>query len=305
MNKSVRSHKPISIQKDKYLWPYLLVAPALITVCCIVLIPAVKALVMSLQNYDLRYSPKDIHYIGLENYKEVLGDKFFWNSVSRTLIMVLLCVSLQFLLGFALALLLNRSFRGRGVLRAVSMIPWVVPGVLVGLIWRWMYDGNYGVINDILVKLGIFKQFFGFLAQPDSALLSVIFTYVWQGIPFFTLMILAALQSVPHELYEAASIDGASAAQKLTRVTIPAIKNSITVSLMLRVIWVANSVDVIFNMTEGGPAYATQTLAVYIYQKAKAMNLGYSSTLAVLLMIILMCVAIPYMIYSFRTEEDL
>jgi len=305
LRKSKQSRKPISISKDKYLWPYLLVAPALITICCIVLIPAVKALVMSLQNYDLRYSPKDIHFIGLDNYRAVLGDEFFWNSVWRTLIMVVLCVSLQFLLGFALAVLLNRNFRGRGVLRAVSMIPWVVPGVLVGLIWRWMYDGNYGVINDILVKLGIFQHYYGFLAQPDSALLSVILTYVWQGIPFFTLMILAALQSVPHELYEAAAIDGANGAQKLMRVTIPAIKNSVTVSLMLRVIWVANSVDVIFNMTEGGPAYATQTLAVYIYQKAKAMNLGYSSTLAVLLMVILMCVAIPYMIYSFRTEEDL
>ena len=305
MRKSKQSRKPITISKDKYLWPYLLVAPALITICCIVLIPAVKALVMSLQNYDLRYSPKDIHFIGLDNYRAVLGDEFFWNSVWRTLIMVVLCVSLQFLLGFALAVLLNRNFRGRGVLRAVSMIPWVVPGVLVGLIWRWMYDGNYGVINDILVKLGIFQHYYGFLAQPDSALLSVILTYVWQGIPFFTLMILAALQSVPHELYEAAAIDGANGAQKLMRVTIPAIKNSVTVSLMLRVIWVANSVDVIFNMTEGGPAYATQTLAVYIYQKAKAMNLGYSSTLAVLLMVILMCVAIPYMIYSFRTEEDL
>ena len=162
MNGSKKSHKPITISKDKYLWPYLLVAPALITVCCIVLIPAVKALVMSLQSYDLRYSPKDIHFIGLENYRKVLNDGFFWDSVVRTLIMVVLCVSLQFLLGFALAMLLNRSFRGRGVLRAVSMIPWVVPGVLVGLIWRWMYDGNYGVINDILVKLGIFKQYFGF-----------------------------------------------------------------------------------------------------------------------------------------------
>ena len=123
MNRSGKAHKPISISKDKYLWPYLLVAPALITICCIVLIPAVKALVMSLQNYDLRYSPKDIHFIGLENYRTVLNDSFFWDSVWRTLLMVVLCVSLQFILGFALAMLLNRSFRGRGFLRAASMIP--------------------------------------------------------------------------------------------------------------------------------------------------------------------------------------
>lgn len=244
----------------KHIYPYLLVAPALITVCCIVFVPAVKAIIMSLQNYDLRYSMNDIKFIGLANYKDVLSDKVFWNALLRTIAMVVICVSMQFLLGFALALLLNRSFRGRGLFRAVSMIPWVVPGVLVGLIWRWMYDGNYGVLNDLLVKVGILDNYYGFLSHPETALGSVFITYIWQGIPFFTLMILAGLQGI--------------------------------------------SVDVIFNMTEGGPANATQTLAVYIYQNAKSMNLGYSSTVSILLMILLMAVAIPYMIYSFRTEED-
>ncbi|MEI3138811.1 MAG: sugar ABC transporter permease [Lachnospiraceae bacterium] len=111
----------------KHLYPYLLVAPALITVCCIVFIPAIKAIIMSLQNYDLRYSMDDIKFIGLANYQDVLSDKTFWNALLRTIAMVLVCVSLQFLLGFALALLLNKSFRGRGLFRAASMIPWVVP----------------------------------------------------------------------------------------------------------------------------------------------------------------------------------
>lgn len=288
----------------KHIYPYLLVAPALITVCCIVFVPAVKAIIMSLQNYDLRYSMDDIKFIGLANYKDVLSDKVFWNALLRTIAMVVICVSMQFLLGFALALLLNRSFRGRGLFRAVSMIPWVVPGVLVGLIWRWMYDGNYGVLNDLLVKVGILDSYYGFLSHPETALGSVFITYIWQGIPFFTLMILAGLQGISADIYEAAEIDGASGWKRLIHVTVPSIKNAISVSLMLRIIWVANSVDVIFNMTEGGPANATQTLAVYIYQNAKSMNLGYSSTVSILLMILLMAVAIPYMIYSFRTEED-
>lgn len=288
----------------KHIYPYLLVAPALITVCCIVFVPAIKAIIMSLQNYDLRYSMDDIKFIGLTNYKDVLGDKVFWNALLRTIAMVVICVSMQFLLGFALALLLNRSFRGRGFFRAISMIPWVVPGVLVGLIWRWMYDGNYGVLNDLLVKLGILDNYYGFLSHPETALSSVFITYIWQGIPFFTLMILAGLQGISADIYEAAEIDGASGWKRLLHVTVPSIKNAISVSLMLRIIWVANSVDVIFNMTEGGPANATQTLAVYIYQNAKSMNLGYSSTVSILLMILLMAVAIPYMIHSFRTEED-
>ena len=288
--------------EKKALWGYLLVAPAFLSVCLVVFIPAAKALIMSLQSYDLRYGPESIAFIGMKNFGQIFRDELFWSSFLRTLLMVVVCVSLQFILGFALALLLNRGFYGRGVVRAVSMIPWVVPGVLVGLIWRWMFDGNYGVINDILVKMGILDSYYGFLAQPVSALWSVFVTYIWQGIPFFMLMILAGLQGIPWDVYEAATIDGATGWQRLIYVTIPRIKNSISVSVMLRIIWVANSVDVIFNMTEGGPANATQTLAVYIYQKAKSMNLGYSSALALLLMAALMCVAVPYMVRTFRSE---
>lgn len=284
-------------------WPYLLVAPAFLIVLGVVLVPAVKALMMSFQNYDLRYADYT-QFVGLKNYKEALSDKQFWSALEKTVIYVVGSVSLQFIFGFALALLLNRHFKGRGFVRAASMIPWVVPGVLVGLIWRWMYDGNYGVINDMLTKTGILDHFVPFLTQTSTAMAACIITLVWQGIPFFTLMILAGLQGIPGELYEAAAIDGANYFQRLFRVTIPTIKNTIMVSLMLRIIWVANSVDVIFNMTEGGPGTATQTLSVYIYQKTKAMNLGSASTMAILLMILLMLIAVPYMVNNFRHEED-
>ncbi len=155
--------------EKKALWGYLLVAPAFLSVCLVVFIPAAKALIMSLQSYDLRYGPESIAFIGMKNFGQIFRDELFWSSFLRTLLMVVVCVSLQFILGFALALLLNRGFYGRGVVRAVSMIPWVVPGVLVGLIWRWMFDGNYGVINDILVKMGILDSYYGFLAQIGRA----------------------------------------------------------------------------------------------------------------------------------------
>lgn len=285
-------------------WPYLLVAPALIVVLCVVFAPAVEALLMSLKNYDLRLAPESIHFIGLDNYVDILKDKEFWDALLRTLFMVVVCVLFQFVLGFTLALLLNKSFRGRGIVRAVSMIPWVVPGVLAGLIWRWMYDGNYGVINDILVKLGIIDKFIPFLSQTQTSLTAVCVTYIWQGVPFFLLMILAGLQSVPADIYEASRIDGANFWQQLFYVTVPSIKNTISITVMLRVIWVTNSVDIIFNMTEGGPSNSTRTLAVFIYQKAKAMNLGYSSALAMLLMIILAFVAVPYVRASMRNDEE-
>ena len=285
--------------KKREIWPYLLVAPAVIIILTVVFTPVVRAIAMSIQSYDLR-RPKQIAFIGLGNYIEMFLDPLFLAAFGRTVIWVVFGVGFQFFFGFILAELLNRSFTGRGVIRAVSMVPWVTPGVLIGLMWRWMYDGNFGVINDLLLKLHIIEDKIPFLSQVTTAFPAVIITIVWQGIPFFALMILAALQGVNYELYEAADIDGANWFQKLTNVTIPSIRNSISVTLMLRIKWVANSVDVIYNMTGGGPAYSTQTLSVYIYNKANALNLGYASAMSIFLTIILSLVAVPYLIKTFR-----
>jgi multiple sugar transport system permease protein len=268
----------------------------------VVFVPAVKAIFMSFQNYDLR-RPSEIGFIGLQNYREIFGDQVFWLSLFKTVLWVIFGVGFQFIFGFLLALLLNRKFKGRGIVRAISLIPWVTPGVLIGLMWKWIYDGNYGVLNDILLKLGLIHDKIPFLAQSSSAFPSVIVTIVWQGIPFFALMLLAGLQGVPGELYEAADIDGATKRQQLFKVTIPSIKNTIFVTTLLRIIWVANSVDVIYNMTGGGPAYATQTLSVYIFNDATALNLGYSSAMSILLTLLLLLVAVPYLRSMFRSQE--
>ena len=261
-----------------------------------------NAIGMSFQSYDLR-RPLQIGFIGLNNYMKALQDELFWKSLTKTIFWVVFGVGFQFLFGFILALLLNQSFRGRGFIRAISLIPWVTPGVLIGLMWRWMYDGNFGVINDILTKIGLIDGNIPFLSSPDTAFASVIVTIVWQGIPFFALMILAGLQGIPAELYEAADMDGATAVQKLFKITIPSIKNTIFITALLRIIWVANSVDVIFNMTEGGPAYATQTLSVYIFNKANTLDMGYASTMAILLALVLCTVAVPYLYFKFKEED--
>jgi len=286
-----------------WIWPYLLLAPALIIVLSVVIVPIVNAISMSFQNYNL-IKPNKMGWIGLANYEKLLTkDPLFWSSLLRTVIWVVCGVGFQFLFGFMLALILNKEFRGRGVARAVSLIPWVTPGVLIALMWSWMFDGNYGVINDVLLKLGIISDKIAFLAKPDTAFPSVIITIVWQGIPFFALMILAGLQGIPLELYEAADIDGATGWKKLFYVTVPSLKNTIFVTTMLRIIWVANSVDVIFNMTGGGPAYATQTLSVYVYNKASSLDMGYASAMALMLMIVLLLAAVPYLRKTFRDQE--
>ena len=285
------------------IWPYLLLAPALIIMLSVVIVPIFNAVSMSFQNYNL-IKPNKMGWIGLANYEKLLTkDPLFWGSLGRTVIWVVFGVGFQFLFGFMLALILNKYFVGRGVARAVSLIPWVTPGVLIALMWSWMFDGNYGVINDILLKLGIISDKIAFLSKPGSALPSVIVTIVWQGIPFFALMILAGLQGIPADLYEAADIDGATGWKKLFYVTVPSLKNTIFVTTMLRIIWVANSVDVIFNMTGGGPAYATQTLSVYVYNKASALDMGYASAMALMLMLVLLLAAVPYLHKTFRDQE--
>lgn len=288
-------------QKKRSIYPYLLVAPALLIIMCVVFIPVINAIGMSFQNYDLR-RPKEIHFIGLQNYIEIFQDNLFWGALGRTVLWVVFGVGLQFLFGFILAVLLNKQFKGRGVVRAISLIPWVTPGVLIGLMWRWMYDGNMGVINDILMKLGLTAENIPFLSQTNTAFPAVVVTIIWQGIPFFALMILAGLQGISPELYEAAEMDGANGIQKLFRITIPSIKNTLYITTLLRIIWVANSVDVIFNMTQGGPAYSSQTLSVYIYNKANALDLGYASAMAIILALLLACVAVPYVISNFKEE---
>ena len=192
--------------KKRSIWPYLLVAPAVFIILCVVFVPVANAIIMSFQNYDLR-RPKDIAFNGVANYIEALGDSKFQSSFFKTIIWVVAGVGFQFLFGFILAILLNQEFKGRGAIRAISMIPWVTPGVLIGLMWRWIYDGNQGVLNDILMKLHLISDKVPFLSQDGTAFPSVILTIIWQGIPFFALMLLAALQGVSTDMYEAADID--------------------------------------------------------------------------------------------------
>jgi multiple sugar transport system permease protein len=282
-------------------WPYVLLLPALLIVFSVVFVPVINAFMMSFQNYDLR-RPDQIGYTGLKNYIDVFQDPLFRASLWRTFLWVFFGVGFQFLLGFVLAMLLNRKIMFRGFLRSASLIPWVTPGVLIALMWRWIYDGNYGVLNDLLLKLGLIHDKIPILARISTAFPAAIVTIIWQGIPFFALMILAGLQGIPFELYEAADIDGANIAQKLFRITIPSLKNTLFVTTLLRIIWVANSVDVIANLTEGGPAYSSQTLSVYIFNKGNSLNLGYASAMAIILALLLSVVAVPYLRSMFSAE---
>ena len=260
----------------------------------IVAYPLFQALRLSLFDASL-LRPDRARFVGLTNYLNVLRDPLFLRSLLNSTIWVVGCVTLQFTIGMLGALLLNREFPGRGLVRGLSLIPWATSGVLVSLMWTWMLDGNYGVINDILVRLGLISQYRPWLALPIS-LGGVIAANVWQGAPFFAVMLLAAMQSVPQELYEAARIDGAGRFQQFRSVTIPLIMPTIVITTMLRIVWTANYMDLVFVMTGGGPGNASIILPVLSYITAyKKLKVGEATAMAVLQAILLIITLFVYL----------
>jgi multiple sugar transport system permease protein len=283
--------------------PYWLLAPAVVVTVVIVFMPMVQAVFTSF--YDLiLFRPNASKFVGFGNYIKLFNDPIFWTALWNTVIWIGLTVPLQMGLGLVAALLLNREFPWRGLARALIIIPWALPSVVIALMWRWIYDPNTGVLNDILIYLSIVQSAVPWLADPNVAIYAIIATLTWQGFPFFAVMILAGLQGIPRSQYEAASIDGASPWRQFVHITLPGIAPVLATAGLLRVIWVANSMDVIFVMTGGGPGYATHTLPLYAFIKARQnLDFGYGTAIAVTFTILLGAFVVLYLSRTMREVE--
>lgn len=279
----------LNINKAKaQLFPYMLLMPAFVFILLFMAYPIINVFNLSLQNYHL-IKPHEIGYIGFDNFKEIiLYDSLFWSSLNVGVRWSVITVSLQFTLGLMLALLLNRKFKFRGMVRMFSFAPWAVAGVLAALIWGIMYAEYFGVLNDLLLKARLISQPIPWLAHKYYTFLAIVLAAVWRGIPFFAITILAVLQNIPEDLYESADIDGASSFKKFIYITFPMIKDTVILTTLLRLIWTFNYVDMIFALTRGGPVNATLTLPIYIVRKAiDFVDFGYASALSVLLFFIM------------------
>jgi multiple sugar transport system permease protein len=274
---------------------YAYLLPAAVCLGGTILVPIIEAIKMSLYN-DVLYRPQDYHFIGLGNYARMMHDPTFWLTLKNSFVWVFWSVGLQFILGFVVALLLNAKFLGRAVYRTINLLPWIIPGVVVGLIWEYLYQPNYGPINDLLMRAGLMKVPVAWLGEPSLAMAAVVFTNVWRGIPFFTIMILAGLQAIPDEVYEAATVDGASTIQQFWRITLPMLRPIIVVATATRIIWTFNYADLIFVMTAGGPANATQITSTYTLLMAYSdLDFGYAAALSVMLLVIMLLFTIVFM----------
>ena len=277
------------------LMPYALLSPAVIATLVLVFYPMAQAVFTSFFR-NILWKPRDVAFIWFDNYLTILHDPVFWSSLGRTVIWIGVTVPLQVLLGLVTALLLNQQFKWRGLARSLILIPWALPSVIIGLMWSWIYHPQVGVLNDLALRLGFIQTAIPWLASPDTALYSIMVALIWQGFPFFAIMILAGLQTIPSNLYEAASIDGATTWQKFVNITLPGLKGVMVTAIMLRLIWVANSIDVIYVMTGGGPGYASQTLPLYAFKRTYAsMDLGYGTALAVTFAVLLLGLIVLYL----------
>lgn len=285
----------VSRRAREILTGYAYLIPAAVCLGGTILFPILKAIHMSLYHHVL-IRPQEYAFIGLGNYARVLRDEVFWLSLWNSVVWVFGSVSLQFAGGFAAALLLHQGFRGRAVVRTVTLIPWIIPGVVVALVWEWLYQPNYGVLNDLLIRLGWLHERVAWLSDPALAMPAVIAANVWRGVAFFAIMLLAGLQAIPDELYEAARVDGAGVGGRFWHITLPMLRPIIVVATATRIIWTFNYADLIFVMTSGGPAHATQITSTYtLLQAYSNLDFGYAATLSVVLLLIMLAFTIVYL----------
>jgi multiple sugar transport system permease protein len=261
---------------------YLLLLPASGFLLAFAYWPIVRNLWLSIQTKDLA-SGAQPYFIGLGNYQQLFHDDRFWQSLWNTLIFTSISVSCEFLLGLIFALLMNLSFRGRGIFRASILIPWALPPAVMAMGWRWIFNDTYGIMGDIIIKLGISERPIAWLGDPYWAMAAAILADIWKTTPFIAIIILAGLQSIPNDLYEAASLDGAGPGKRFFLITLPLVRPYLGLALLFRFIQAYGVFDLIWVLTGGGPAGATQTIALYIYDNVfRYLRLGYGSALTVI-----------------------
>jgi multiple sugar transport system permease protein len=275
--------------------PYALIAPTLVLMAVFLVYPIGSVVYYSLQRYNVTQPWKN-GFAGLDNFRQMLfDDPLFWQSLLFSAKWVFVEVGLQLVLGLVLALIVNETFIGRGVARAMVFSPWAVSGVLTTGIWILLYNPSTGIFQQ-LAQWGIGDPGTSVLGDPATVFPATVVTELWRGVPFFAILLLADLQSIPKDLYEAASVDGAGRWRRFISVTLPHLRDAIVLSTLLRAVWEFNNVDLIYTLTGGGPANQTTTLPLYVARKAvDSHDFGYGSALTVAGFVILLFFSILYL----------
>jgi len=273
---------------------YLLVLPATLCLAMVLLFPLFRGFYMSFFEIEPMYH-KEAIFTGIKNYQKILSDSSFRGAILQTAYWTFGSVVIQFIIGLIAALIINEAFWGRGLARALLLVPWAMPAVVGAFSWKWMFHGQYGIVNYILKILHLIPHNINWLGDVSIAMAACVITNSWRGFPFMMIMLLAGLQNIPKELYDASSIDGASFGQKLRYIILPLLKPVILVTTLLAGIWTFNNFAYIYILTQGGPAGKTDILVTFIYKQGfEYFHFGYAAALSVVLFFIILSFSLFY-----------
>ncbi len=290
-----------SAARRERLTGYALLLPTLAVLALVIVYPVLDGIRISMMRMKIT-STSEPRFVGLDNYVDLLQDDKFWFTLRTTAVWTISNVVAQLVLGLALAVLLNERLKARGLYRSIALIPYIVPSVAAALIWRWMYDGSAGIFNAVLVRIGVIDSYQQWLGEISTALPAVIIESVWKGTPFVMIMLLAGLQTIAPEYYEAASIDGANAWQRFLQITLPLLRPALAVATILTTVYTVNNFNAIWLMTQGGPLGSTEILFTWAYKLAfDRFDFGMAAAVSVVLFGIL---AILAAIYIFLVERE-
>ena len=284
----------------------LFVLPAILYMLVFVGYPIISNIVLSMQNVSVRNLVKgEKLFIGLDNYKTLCKDPVFWKALKNTLVFTVSCLVVQFIIGFALALFFNKKFKFAKPIRGLLMIPWMIPMTITGLMFKFMFSTKVGIVNYFLETLGFISSNIEWLTSPNTAMVAVIITNIWIGIPFNMILISTGLTSIPEELYESAAIDGANTVQCFFRITLPMMRSTIESILVLGFIYTFKVYDLVWVMTSGGPVNATHLMSTYSYKLSfEKFQYSMGSAVANVLLVVLLIVGILYMKITMKGEES-
>ena len=285
-------HRRSQFDRSRIRLGYILLLPALVFIALVLVLPILQTVQMS--SYSFRLNQPDLaQFIGLRNYFLLFEDQRFLNSIVTTIVFITGTTVGVFILGLTIALVMNLEFRGRGIVRSALLIPWVMPRIIVAKTWAWIFNGIYGLANAVLVPLGIIDANVSWLNMKPHAMIAVQIAYIWCTTPFAGLLLLAGLQSIDPELYEAAKIDGASVRQRFSAITLPSLRSTIAITLIFTLLGAFKSFDLIFGMTQGGPMQSTETMMMYAYSVLFGfLRFGYGSSIVVMIVILTSVVSV-------------
>lgn len=296
--------RPMTVRQQDARVGLLLILPALIIILGIALQPILTTFYLSFFEASLSRTALTV-FVGLENYTKLLKDALFWKTIGRTLYFTLVSVGLEMVLGIAVAQLISSHPPGWRFLRTSLIIPWAIPTIVNGAMWRWIYNADYGALNGLLLQMGAIEKYIPWLISPSKAMNLVILADIWHSVPFIALIIQAAMATLPEEVGEAAAVDGASAWQRFFLIRLPLLRSAILVALVIRTVEAFRAFDIIYVITQGGPAFGTVTISYLTYLETFSYgHLGRGSALSFLISAVTLLLAFVYIRILYRPEEQ-